>query len=62
MPWTRNSPTRDGWYWWRLDENHPATVVHVSVAGVAAFTARAFDEPGEWWSERIVSPEEDPRP
>lgn len=31
--WTREKPTKNGWYWWRFDASTSATIVRIMVCG-----------------------------
>ena len=31
--WTREKPTKNGWYWWRFDASMSATIVRIMVCG-----------------------------
>ena len=31
--WTRERPTKNGWYWWRFDASTSATIVRIMVCG-----------------------------
>lgn len=54
--WTRNKPTKEGWYWWRDTDRpgNPFTVRVVSdgygliVYGMEEYSRRLYDTNGEW--------------
>jgi hypothetical protein len=58
MTWTKTPPTGEGWYWWRLDASHAASVTHVTFQGLAGVAFRTLKVSGEWWDEPLTPPGE----
>ena len=58
MIWTREAPTKPGWYWWRHDAGTGETIVKINFhEGVPyASMAPCKEWRGEWSSTPIPEP------